>query len=176
MGELKCKSPRESQVETRYIVMPQHANDYGIAFGGAIMSWIDMVAAMVAQKHCECEVVTVSTDKISFHEPIKIGDHVVLKASANYVGNTSMEVGVVVIKENPYTRESIRATTAYLTFVGINAQKQPTPILRLLPETPDEIRRHENAKLRVEARRELLKKIKLKHASSSASETPAHRA
>ena len=157
---MKCKTPRESQVETRYIVMPQHANHFGIAFGGTIMSWIDMVAAMVAQKHCEHEVVTVSIDQISFLAPIRIGDHVVLKASANYVGHTSMEVGVLVIRENPHTSESSRATTAYLTFVGLDAQKRPTTIPRLQPETPDEIRRHENARLRVEARKELLQRIR----------------
>jgi acyl-CoA hydrolase len=160
MDSMKTKTPQESRVETRYIIMPQHANDYGIAFGGTIMSWIDMVAAMVAQKHCECEVVTVSTDKISFHEPIAIGDHVVLKASANYVGHTSMEVGVQVTKENPYTGSSIRATTAYLTFVGIGPHKRPIVIPRLQPETPDEIRRHHNAKLRVESRKELVAKLK----------------
>ncbi len=160
MDPIKTKTPKESRVESRYIVMPQHANDYGIAFGGTIMSWIDMVAAMVAQKHCECEVVTVSTDRISFHEPIAIGDHVVLRASANFVGHTSMEVGVQVTKENPYTRASARATTAYLTFVGLDANKHPTVIPQLVPETPDEIRRYHNAKLRVESRKELLAKIK----------------
>lgn len=159
-GPMKTKTPRESQVETRYIVMPQHANHFGIAFGGTIMSWIDMVAAMVAQKHCEHEVVTVSIDKISFLAPIHIGDHVVLKASVNYVGQTSLEVGVLVTRENPYTNETVRATTAYLTFVGLDDVKRPTAIPRLIPETPDEIRRHENARLRVEARKELLKRIR----------------
>jgi acyl-CoA hydrolase len=155
----QTKNPRESQVETRFIVMPQHANDYGIAFGGTIMSWIDMIAAMVAQKHCQREVVTVSTDKISFLEPIKIGDHVLLRASANYVGRTSMEVGVQVTKENPYTGQSTRATTAYLTFVGLDQNKKPVRIPPLKPESPDEIRRYENAKLRVAARKDLLTKL-----------------
>jgi len=154
------KTPRDSQVESRFIVMPQHANDSGIAFGGVIMSWIDMVAAMVAQRHCGGEVVTVSIDRISFHAPINIGNHVVLRASANYVGNTSMEVGVQVIKENPYTGETTRATTAHLTFVGLDANHHPITIPRLDPQTPDELRRWENARLRVEARKELLKKIK----------------
>jgi acyl-CoA hydrolase len=153
------KSPQASAVETRYIVMPQHANDYGIAFGGTIMAWIDMIAAMVAQRHCECEVVTVSTDKISFLAPIQIGEHVVLRACVNFVGRTSMEVGVQVTKENPYTAEKIRATTAYLTFVGIDEQKRPTPIPDLLPQTPDELRRFENARIRTEARKELLRKL-----------------
>jgi acyl-CoA hydrolase len=159
MEDLKTKSPVESRMETRYIVMPQHANDYGILFGGTLVAWIDMLAAMVAQKHCGCEAVTVSIDRISFHEPIRIGHHVVLRASVNYVGSTSMEIGVQIIRENPYTGESVRATTAYLTFVGIDRDNRPVPIPKIIPQTPDEIRRFENAKLRVESRKELVKKL-----------------
>jgi len=154
------KKPADSQMETRYIVMPHHANHYGILFGGTLMSWIDMLAAMVAQKHCEGEAVTVSIDRLSFHQPILIGNHVVLRASVNYVGHTSMEIGVRVTREDPYTRESVRATTAYLTFVGIDAQKRPIPLPQITPQTADELRRYENAKLRVESRRELLSRLR----------------
>jgi acyl-CoA hydrolase len=166
-AELPAKPPRASAVETRYIIMPQHANDYGIAFGGTIMSWIDMVAAMVAQRHAEREVVTVSIDKISFLAPIELGDHVVLKASVNYVGRTSMEVGVQVTKENPYTGRQERATTAYLTFVGLDDQKHPVPVPKIVPETPNEVRRFENAKLRVQTRQELLQKLRLAEPKAS---------
>jgi acyl-CoA hydrolase len=162
MNPIKTKTPRESQSEARYLVMPQHANDLGVAFGGTIMSWIDMLAAMVAQKHCEHKVVTASTDQISFLAPIHIGDHVVLKASVNYVGTTSMEVGVQVTRENPYSGQSVHATTAYLTIVGVDENARPTPIPQLQPETPDEIRRYDNAKLRVQARRELVQRLKVK--------------
>jgi acyl-CoA hydrolase len=161
MDDLASKTPRDSCVETRYIVMPQHANDCGIVFGGTIMAWIDMVAAMVARRHCERKVVTASTDRISFLAPIHVGEHVLLRASANYVGHTSMEVGVQVIKENPFTRERQRATTAYLTFVALNEQERPAAMPGLVPETPDEVRRHENARLRVAARKELLQKLRL---------------
>ena len=149
-------------METRYLVMPQHANDLGIAFGGTVMSWIDMLAAMVAQKHCGHKVVTASTDQISFLAPIHIGDHVVLKASVNYVGTTSLEVGVAVTCEHPYTHACVRATAAYLTMVGLDERERPTPVPSLQPETPDEIRRFENARLRVQARRELVQKLKSK--------------
>jgi acyl-CoA hydrolase len=160
MSELAPKRPRDSAVETRYIVMPQHANDYGIAFGGTIMAWIDMIAAMVAQRHCEREVVTVSIDTLSFLAPIEIGDHVLLKASVNFVSRTSLEVGVQVTRENPYSGLRERATTAFLTFVGMDANKKPAPVPGLIPETPDELRRFENARLRVEARKELLCRLK----------------
>ena len=157
---LKPKTPTESRVESRYLVMPQHANDVGIAFGGTIMSWIDMVAAMTAQKHCEHEVVTVSTDSINFLAPVRIGDHVVLTALVTYVGRTSMEISVRVVKENPCRRESLLATTAFLTMVGIDDQKRPIPIPPLRPETPEEIQRQENGRMRVLARKELLAKLK----------------
>ena len=162
MSPLQTKTPRASQMETRYLVMPQHANDLGIVFGGTIMSWIDALAGMVAQKHCERKVLTVSMDRTSFLAPIHIGDHVVLRASVNYVGTTSLEVGVQVMRENPYTRESVRATTAYLTFVGVDDAGHPTPVNLLQPETPDEMRRHENARLRVQSRKELLLKLKIR--------------
>jgi acyl-CoA hydrolase len=164
MSPIKIKTPRDSQMEAHYVLMPQHSNHYGIAFGGVIMSWIDLLAGMVAQKHCGGEVVTASTDQIAFLAPIFIGDHVVLRASVNYVGRTSMEVGVQVTRENFYTGESVRTTTAYLTFVGIDEHKRPTAVPQLQPETPDEVRRHDNARLRVEARKDLLRKIRARPA------------
>ncbi len=159
-ADADSKTPRASAVEARYLIMPHQVNDLGIAFGGTIMAWIDMVAAMVAQRHCGRKVVTVSIDRMSFLAPCHIGDHVLLRASANYVGHTSMEVGVQVLKECPYTGERVRATTAYLTFVALDAQEQPTPIPTLRPETPDDWRRLENARLRVAARKELLARLR----------------
>jgi acyl-CoA hydrolase len=154
-----AKTPRQSAVETRYILAPHQVNALGTAFGGVIMSWIDTVAAMVAQRHCNGVVVTASIDTISFKAPIHVGNHVILKASVNYVGNTSMEVGVQVSKENPMTGENVRTVTAYLTFVHLDEHGTPKVVPRLVPETADEKRRNENAKLRVAARQELRKRL-----------------
>lgn len=159
MPKKKNKTPAESKVESRYIVMPQHANQYGTAFGGIIVAWIDMVASMSAQKHCAKEVVTASIDSLSFKEPIHIGDHVVLRACVNYVGRTSMEVGVQVIREEPSSDKKTEAMTACLTFVALDKNKKPTPAGPLSPKTPEEKRNYENAKLRVRARKELIKKM-----------------
>ncbi len=156
---MEGKKPGDSAVESRYLLMPHQANPYGTAFGGVIIAWIDMIASMAAQRHCAKEVVTASIDSLSFKEPIRVGDHVVLKASVNYVGRTSMEVGVRVIREDPYSTKQIIATTAHLTFVALGKDKRPCPVVPLLPETADEKRRYENAKLRVQARKDLLKKI-----------------
>jgi acyl-CoA hydrolase len=157
---LTAKTPRESAVETRYLIMPDQVNAHGTVFGGLIMSWIDMVAAMAAQRHCNGVAVTASIDKISFKAPIYVGEHAVLKASVNYVGRTSMEVGVLVIKENPYTGEQIRATTAYLTFVALGDDQKPHQAPPLRPETEIEIRRHRKAEARVQSRRELRERLK----------------
>jgi acyl-CoA hydrolase len=159
MDKEKSKTPGESAVEARYVLMPDQANPYGTAFGGAIVAWIDMVASMAAQRHCGKEVVTASIDSLSFKEPINIGDHVVLKASVNYVGRTSMEVGVQVSREDPYTGRTTVATTAHLTFVALDKDKKPTPVPALIAETEDEKRRYANAEMRVKNRKELLRKM-----------------
>ena len=157
---MEGKKPSQSTVESRFLLMPHQANPHGTAFGGVIVAWIDMVASMAAQRHCGKEVVTAGIDSLSFKEPIRVGDHVVLKASVNYVGRTSMEVGVLVLRENPYGGEPVKATTAHLTFVALDKDKRPSPVAPLLPETADEKRRCENAKLRAQARKDLLRKIR----------------
>ena len=159
MTNEKTKSPSQSAVESRYLIMPHQANPHGTAFGGVIVAWIDMTAAMAAQRHCGKEVVTAGIDTLAFKEPVRIGDHVVLRASVNYVSRTSMEVGVRVTREDPYTGEEAVATTAHLTFVALDENKKPTPAPPIRPETDQEKRRYENARLRVKARKELLKRM-----------------
>jgi acyl-CoA hydrolase len=158
MTNKKAKSPSQSGVESRYLIMPHQANPHGTAFGGVIVAWIDMVAAMAAQRHCGREVVTAGIDSLAFKEPVRIGDHVVLRASVNYVSRTSMEVGVRVTREDPYTGQEAVATTAHLTFVALDENKKPTPAPPIRPETDQEKRRYEHARLRVQARKERLKK------------------
>ena len=155
----KSKTPSESAVEARYLVMPQQANPQGTAFGGAIVGWIDMTAAMAGQRHCGHEVVTAGIDSLVFRHPIRIGDHVVLKAAVNYVSRSSMEVGVQVIREDPYSGERVVATTAHLTLVALDSNKRPTPAPPVLPQTPLEKKRYEDAYLRVQARKEHLKDL-----------------
>jgi acyl-CoA hydrolase len=157
MTNKKAKSPSQSAVESRYLIMPHQANPHGTAFGGVIVAWIDMAAAMAAQRHCGREVVTTGIDSLAFKEPVRIGDHVVLRASVNYVSRTSMEVGVRVTREDPYTGEEAVATTAHLTFVALDKNKKPTPAPPIRPETDQEKRRYESARLRVQARKERLK-------------------
>lgn len=134
----------------REMVMPNNTNALNTVFGGTVMSWIDIAAAMVAARHCGRPVVTAHIDSIDFLAPIKVGYHVLIQASMNYVGRTSMIVGVRVTSENPYTGESRVTTKAYLTFVALDDLSRPIEVPGLTPESEDEIRRYENAKARVE--------------------------
>jgi acyl-CoA hydrolase len=143
------KTPNESAVEMREMVMPHHTNPQNTVFGGTVMSWIDIAAAMVAARHCGRPVVTAHIDDIDFIAPIKVGYHVLIQASLNYVGKTSMIVGVKVTSENPYTGESRTTTKAYLTFVALDDLGKPVVVPTLEPQTEDEKRRFENAKKRV---------------------------
>lgn len=137
------------------MVMPQHTNALGSVFGGVIMSWIDICGAITAQRHARLPVVTASIDYLQFVQPVFIGWTVNLKASVNYVGKTSMEVGVRVDAENPRTGETFHTASAYLSFVALDSNKKPTSIAPLKVETSSEKRRYEDAKKRREARLKL---------------------
>jgi acyl-CoA hydrolase len=146
----EVKTVKESAVEMRNLVMPNHTNPQNSIFGGVVMSWIDMAAAMVAERHSNRPVVTVHVDDISFKAPIKIGDHVLIAASLNYVGTSSMLVGVKVYAENPFTGITRHTTTAYLVFVALDDIGKPLQVRGVLPESADEIRRFEEGRIRIE--------------------------
>lgn len=152
---LQPKTPKESAVEMREMVMPHHTNPQNTVFGGTVMGWIDIAAAMVAARHCGRPVVTAHIGDIDFIAPIKVGYHVLIQASLNYVGRSSMIVGVKVTSENPYTGESRTTTKAYLTFVALDDLGRPVEVPPLKPETEDEIRRYENAKKRVQMKKDV---------------------
>ena len=147
------KSPSESSIEMREMVMPHQTNPHNTIFGGVVMSWIDMAGAMVAQRHAKKNVVTVHVDNLSFKAPLKIGDHVLIQARVNYVGKTSMEVGVKVTSENPLTGETHHTTSAYVTFVALDSHNKPSPIASLDLQTDEEKRRFNEAKSRLANRK-----------------------
>ena len=122
--------------------MPQHANNLGHVFGGVILSMLDRVAAGAASRHARQNCVTVSVDRVDFREPIRLGDLVVMRASVNYVGRTSMEVGVRVEAENLMTGERRHTNSCYVTFVAIDRNHRPVRIPPVEPETEDEKRRY----------------------------------
>ncbi|MEO5567171.1 MAG: acyl-CoA thioesterase [Gemmatimonadaceae bacterium] len=142
----RSKKPvKESQHETSELMMPGDANNMGHVFGGVIMSMMDKTAAISAYRHCRAPVVTASIDRVDFREPIHLGDLVVMKASVNYAGRTSMEVGVRVEAEELMTGRRRHTNSCYLTFVAVDRNGRPIEVPELLPETQDEQRRYQAA-------------------------------
>ncbi len=148
-------SPRASAVEMNELVLPSHANALGTVFGGQIMAWIDICAALAAMKHARCQCVTASMDALDFIVPIEVGHLVTLRAMVNYVGKTSMEVGVRVESGEPTSAVRAHAASAYLTFVALDAERRPTAVRGLVVETPEERLRSEEAAARRATRLEL---------------------
>lgn len=144
--------PAETRCEMTWIVLPQHANALGSAFGGSVMSWIDICAAVSAQRFTRTTVVTASMDELSFRAPLPQGHIAVLQAMVNWAGRTSMEVGVRVEHEDPSTGRREHTSTAYLTFVALGADGAKIPVPRLVPRTPEERRRFDEACRRRERR------------------------
>ena len=128
--------------------MPQHANLLGNVFGGVVLSMMDSCAAIAAFRHSRMNVVTASIDRVDFREPIHLGDLVVMKASVNFVGRTSMEVGVRVEAEQLLTGRRRHTNSCYLTYVAVDANGRPIEVPSLVPETPDELRRYAAAQER----------------------------
>jgi acyl-CoA hydrolase len=142
------KTVRESQHETSELMMPEHANNMGHVFGGVILSMMDKTAAIAAFRHSRASVVTASIDRVDFREPIHLGDLVVMKASVNYVGRSSMEVGVRVEAEDLMTGRRRHTNSCYLTFVAVDRKGRPIEVADLKPETDDEERRNVAAQQR----------------------------
>ena len=134
----KPGTARASYVEMTQVVLPQFTNSVGTVFGGQVMSWIDICAAVSCQRHARSAVVTASIDSVSFLKPIKAGFVVVLKSQINAAFRTSMEVGVTVYAENPLTGECNKAMQAFCTFVALGADSKPKPVPELIFETEEE--------------------------------------
>ena len=145
LPEPRPKRPSESEMTTARLMMPMDANVLGNVFGGAIMRYMDEVAAIVAWRHAGINCVTASIDRMNFYAPVYIGNLLILKASVNYVGNTSMEIGVRIEAQDPATRESAHTGSCYLTYVALDSKGRPTPIPKLIVTTPAEKRRFKQA-------------------------------
>jgi acyl-CoA hydrolase len=140
------------------LILPEHTNQFATVFGGMVMSWVDIAAAICAQRHCNKEVVTASVDAMEFLAPVRLGWILTLRASVNYVAKSSCEVGVKVTAENPRTGEHFHTASAYVTLVALDSNGRPTKMPSLLPETDADRRRFEEAKARRASRLELKKR------------------
>jgi acyl-CoA hydrolase len=157
----------ESRVEMIEIMFPNDANALGTVMGGRVMHLIDVAAAISASRHAKHLCVTASVDHIDFRAAVMVGDLLVLKSSVNYVGTTSMEVGVRVEVEDRRTGERRHTSSAYLTFVAVDDDRRPVMAPLVVPETADEIRRHAEAQRRRHARL-----VKLGKESAAPPESP----
>ena len=153
-ARLESRTVRETQHETSQLMLPQHSNNLGLVFGGVILAMMDTASAVCAIRHARSTCVTASVDRVDFREPIHLGDLVIMKCSVNFVGRTSMEVGVRVEAEDLQTGNRRHTNSCYLTFVAIDRNGKPIEVPRLLPETDDELRRFEAAKARRQRRLE----------------------
>jgi len=149
---MNAKPVRDSQVFSTELVLPNDTNQLGNLLGGRLMHWIDIAAAISAQRHSGRVCVTASVDELNFHHPIRLGEVVTLQASVNRAFNSSMEVGVLVTAYGLNDQTLRRANNAYLTFVAIDGMGRPVGVPPIVAETDDEKRRYDDALARRELR------------------------
>ena len=146
------KAASASEVIMTELVLPNDTNQLGNLLGGRLMHWIDIAAALAAQRHSGKVCVTAFVDDLSFQEPVKLGHVVHIRAVVTRAFRTSMEVQVDVHREDPLHGSRADTSQAFLTFVAIDQYGKPLPAPPIVPETDDEKRRFEQAAVRREAR------------------------
>ncbi|MEC9416652.1 MAG: acyl-CoA thioesterase [Thermoproteota archaeon] len=146
------KTPDESKAEVIIRMFPSDANPAGNVFGGAILKHIDMVAGIVAQRFSQTNAVTVSMDKISFLKPVFDGNFLFVKAQVNYVQKSSMEIEVNVEAEDIAKGTRVHTGNAFVTFVALDDNGKPTAVPTLRIETPEDQKRFDEGKIRMERR------------------------
>ena len=152
---MDAKPPSESFTEMTELVLPQHTNAIETAFGGVIMSWIDICSSIAAKRHCGRVCVTARVDALEFKAPIKVGDVVRLTARLNAAFTTSMEIAVRVEREHAQTGQRSLCADARATFVNLGDDGKPCPVPPLLTETEGDRRVAAAAAERREQRRAL---------------------
>jgi acyl-CoA hydrolase len=148
------------QLRMTVLMTPDMANFSGNVHGGTILKLLDQVAYACASRYAGCYVVTLSVDQVTFRQPIHVGELVTFLASVNYTGTSSMEIGIKVIAENIRTQVVRHANSCFFTMVAVDDDGKPTAVPPLAPQTPDEIRRFDDAKLRRQLRQELERRFK----------------
>ncbi len=139
------KKPSESFTIMNEIVLPNDTNTLNNLMGGRLLHWMDIVAAIAAQKHSNNIVVTASVDGVSFKEPIRLGDVVTLQAYVTRSFNSSMEVYIEVFAQNIPRNETYKCNDAYYTFVAIDSRSRPIQVPMIEPETESEKLKYEGA-------------------------------
>lgn len=149
---MQVKKPSDSYTMMTEIVLPNDTNVFGNLMGGRLMYWMDIAAAIAAQRHCNAPVVTASVDNISFENPIKLGNTVHIEAKVSRAFTTSMEVHLKVWGEDFTQQYKYKSNEAYYTFVALDPNRKPRIVPELSPETDEEIRIYEGALRRRQVR------------------------
>ncbi|QQL50721.1 acyl-CoA thioesterase [Mucilaginibacter ginkgonis] len=139
------KKSAESYTVMNELVLPNDTNTLGNLMGGRLMYWMDICAGMAAQKHCNRIVVTASVDNVSFKQPIKLGDSVMIEGKVTRAFNTSVEVRLDVWAQNLPAGTKIKSNEAYFTFVALESNGQPVPVPELVPESEKEVALYDGA-------------------------------
>ncbi len=142
------------QLSMTVLMTPDMANFSGKVHGGHILKLLDQVAYACASRYAGMYVVTLSVDRVLFRQPIRVGELVTFLASVNYTGNTSMEVGIKVVSEDIHKGIATHTNSCFFTMVAMNADGTPGKVPPLEPRTDEEKKRHANAELRKELRKE----------------------
>lgn len=151
MTETELSEGRRSIIMSE-IMTPDMVNFHGNIHGGYILGLLDRVAYACSARYTCKNVVTVSVDQVVFKQPIYVGELVICYASINYVGTTSMEVGIRVVAENLMTGESRHTNSCYLTMVAVDENGKPTKVQPLVLHTETQKRRYQEAIQRKESR------------------------
>jgi acyl-CoA hydrolase len=138
MQNMPTRKPSDSITVMTEIVLPNDTNVFGNLMGGRLMYWMDIAAAIAAQRHCNSPVVTASVDNISFENPIKLGNTVHIEARVTRAFNTSMEVHLKVWGEDFIQQFKYKSNEAYYTFVALDPHRKPKAIPQLEPQTEEE--------------------------------------
>ncbi len=134
----KSKFVKESMVVKSELLMPNDTNPFGKLMGGRLMYWMDIAAAISAQKHSNCLAVTASVDNISFRHPIEIGGVITLTAQVTRAFKSSMEVYIEVTAENIPKKTKTLTNSAFFTFVAVDKFGNPISVPEAIPETSRE--------------------------------------
>ncbi|WML54664.1 acyl-CoA thioesterase [Neobacillus sp. PS3-12] len=151
--QLEAKTCKESRVVRTSRIFPNDLNNHKTMFGGKLMSDVDIIASISAQRHSRAEVVTASTDSVDFLHPITQKDSICMESYVTWTGSSSMEIFVKIIAENLRTAERKIAATAFLTFVALDDDGKPVRVPAIIPETDEEKKLHETGKERAEYRK-----------------------
>ena len=162
---MQTRKPSDSFTMMTEIVLPNDTNVFGNLMGGRLMYWMDIAAAIAAQRHCNAPVVTASVDNISFENPIKLGNTVHIESKVSRAFNTSMEVHIKVWGEDFTQQYKYKSNEAYYTFVALDANRKPRVVPQIVPETDEDNKLFEGALRRRQIRLILGGKMKPDDAS-----------